>query len=228
MPKFINITKKWGNKSIFDKFSLELPDEKVSVILGESGVGKSTLLSVAASLTDYEGKTEGFENPSFVFQQPRLIEQLSVYENIEFALSSVDMGKEEKKRVIQSALEKARILPLANRNCSSLSGGEKQRVSLARAIAFPSDVLLTDEPFNSLDIRLKSEIISDLKNVVSEQKRTVLFVTHSVDEAMFFGDYIVVLKNNKAIVLGEKPPEKTFGYEDNPLLRKTLIKILTE
>lgn len=228
MPKFINITKKWGNKSIFDKFSLELPDEKVSVILGESGVGKSTLLSVAASLTDYEGKTEGFENPSFVFQQPRLIEQLSVYENIEFALSSVDMGKGEKKRVIQSALEKARILPLANRICSSLSGGEKQRVSLARAIAFPSDVLLTDEPFNSLDIRLKSEIISDLKNVVSEQKRTVLFVTHSVDEAMFFGDYIVVLKNNKAIVLGEKPPEKTFGYEDNPLLRKTLIKILTE
>lgn len=228
MPKFINITKKWGNKSIFDKFSLELPDEKVSVILGESGVGKSTLLSVAASLTDYEGKTEGFENPSFVFQQPRLIEQLSVYENIEFALSSVDMGKEEKKRVIQSALEKARILPLAGRNCSSLSGGEKQRVSLARAIAFPSDVLLTDEPFNSLDIRLKSEIISDLKNVVSEQKRTVLFVTHSVDEAMFFGDYIVVLKNNKAIVLGEKPPEKTFGYEDNPLLRKTLIKILSE
>ena len=228
MPKFINITKKWGNKSIFDKFSLELPDEKVSVILGESGVGKSTLLSVAASLTDYEGKTEGFENPSFVFQQPRLIEQLSVYENIEFALSSVDMGKGEKKRVIQSALEKARILPLAGRNCSSLSGGEKQRVSLARAIAFPSDVLLTDEPFNSLDIRLKSEIISDLKNVVSEQKRTVLFVTHSVDEAMFFGDYIVVLKNNKAIVLGEKPPEKTFGYEDNPLLRKTLIKILSE
>ena len=227
MPKFINITKKWGNKSIFDKFSLELPDEKVSVILGESGVGKSTLLSVAASLTDYEGKTEGFENPSFVFQQPRLIEQLSVYENIEFALSSVDMGKGEKKRVIQSALEKARILPLANRICSSLSGGEKQRVSLARAIAFPSDVLLTDEPFNSLDIRLKSEIISDLKNVVSEQKRTVLFVTHSVDEAMFFGDYIVVLKNNKAIVLGEKPPEKTFGYEDNPLLRKTLIKILS-
>lgn len=228
MPKFINITKKWGNKSIFDKFSLELPDEKVSVILGESGVGKSTLLSVAASLTDYEGKTEGFEKPSFVFQQPRLIEQLSVYENIEFALSSVDMGKEEKKRVIQSALEKARILPLANRICSSLSGGEKQRVSLARAIAFPSDVLLTDEPFNSLDIRLKSEIISDLKNVVSEQKRTVLFVTHSVDEAMFFGDYIVVLKNNKAIVLGEKPPEKTFGCEDNPLLRKTLIKILSE
>lgn len=228
MPKFINITKKWGNKSIFDKFSLELPDEKVSVILGESGVGKSTLLSVAASLTDYEGKTEGFENPSFVFQQPRLIEQLSVYENIEFALSSVDMGKEEKKRVIESALEKARILHLAGRICSSLSGGEKQRVSLARAIAFPSDVLLTDEPFNSLDIRLKSEIITDLKNVVSEQKRTVLFVTHSVDEAMFFGDYIVVLKNNKAIVLGEKPPEKTFGYEDNPLLRKTLIKILTE
>ena len=89
-------------------------------------------------------------------------------------------------------------------------------------------MLLTDEPFNSLDIRLKSEIISDLKNVVSEQKRTVLFVTHSVDEAMFFGDYIVVLKNNKAIVLGEKPPEKTFGYEDNPLLRKTLIKILSE
>lgn len=228
MPKFINITKKWGDKSIFDNFSLELPDEKVSVILGESGVGKSTLLSVAASLTDYEGKTEGFETPSFVFQQPRLIEQLSVYENIEFALSSVDMGKEEKRRVIESALEKARILPLADRNCSSLSGGEKQRVSLARAIAFPSDVLLTDEPFNSLDIRLKSEIITDLKNVVSEQKRTVLFVTHSVDEAMFFGDYIVVLKNNKAIVLGEKPPEKTFGYEDNSLLRKTLIKILSE
>ena len=228
MPKFINITKKWGNKSIFDKFSLELPDGKVSVILGESGVGKSTLLSVAASLTDYEGKTEGFEKTSFVFQQPRLIEQLSVYENIEFALSSVDIGKQEKKQVIESALEKARILHLAGRICSSLSGGEKQRVSLARAIAFPSDVLLTDEPFNSLDIRLKSEIISDLKNVVSEQKRTVLFVTHSVDEAMFFGDYIVVLKNNKAIELGEKPSEKTFGYEDNPLLRKTLIKILSE
>ena len=228
MPKFINISKKWGNKSIFDNFSLDLPDGKVSVILGESGVGKSTLLSIAASLTDYDGETEGFEKTSFVFQEPRLIEQLSVYENIEFALSAVDMGNEEKKQIIKTALENARVLPLANQLCSTLSGGEKQRVSLARALAFPSDVLLTDEPFNSLDIRLKAEIIFDLKKAVAKEKRTVIFVTHSVDEAMFFGEYIVVLKKNQAVILGEKKQEEVFGYENDPILRKNLIKILTE
>lgn len=228
MPKFINISKKWGDKSVFDNFSLDLPDGKVSVILGESGVGKSTLLSIAASLTDYEGTTEGFGKTSFVFQEPRLIEQLSVYENIQFALSAVDMAKKEKKCVIKTALEKARILSLATRICSSLSGGEKQRVSLARALAFPSNVLLTDEPFNSLDIRLKAEIIYDLKNVVAEQKRTVIFVTHSVDEAMFFGEYVVVLRKNQAVILGEKQQEEVFGYEKDQTLRKTLIKILTE
>ena len=228
MPKFVNITKKWGNKSIFDSFSLELPPKKVSVILGESGVGKTTLLSIAANLTDYSGRTEGFENASFVFQENRLIESLTARENVLYAMSSVNLDKQKKNEVINAALKSMRADGYADEVVSKLSGGEKRRVALSRAFAYPSDVVLMDEPFNSLDLKLKKEIITDIKASLDKEKKTVVIVTHSVDEAMFFGEYLVVLRSNEAVVIGEKKVEERFGYEEDSPLRKNIIKILTE
>lgn len=225
MPQFIGVTKKWGNKSVFDNFSLTLPDNKISVILGESGVGKTTLLNIAAGLVSFEGKTVGFERCSYAFQEHRLIGGLTARENVLYALSALDEPREKKNERATAALEKMRALPLADKRVDGLSGGEKQRVSLSRALAYPSDVLLLDEPFNSLDISLKEELMTVLKKAVALDKKTVLLVTHSVDEAMYFGEFCVVLKNG-AVVLGEKEASESFGYEKDGSLRKKIIDLL--
>lgn len=228
MPKFVSITKKWGDKSIFDDFSLELPENKVSVILGESGVGKTTLLSIAASLTDFSGKTEGFENASFVFQEDRLIETLTARQNVLYALSSVAVDKRQKEEIVNAALKSMRADGYADRLVSTLSGGEKRRVALSRAFAYPSSVVLMDEPFNSLDMKLKKDIIGDIKESLGKNKKTVVMVTHSVDEAMFFGEYLVILKRNEGVIFGDKKAEDSFGYEEDNSVRKTIVKLLAE
>ncbi len=226
MAKIVDLTKKWGNNFVFDKFSIEFADRKVTAVLGKSGVGKTTLLNSIAGIVDYEGRAEGFGKISYVFQEHRLIPFMTVRENLSYALSGAVKDKTEVANLIDQVLALTKLTDYADKIADNLSGGEKQRVSLARAFAYPADTVLMDEPFNSLDVGLKKSIMDDFSALVAAYGRTCVFVTHSVDEALYLADEIVFLDKNKAISVGKLSEKRTFGYEEDGGLREKLYSLL--
>lgn len=228
MPKLTNISKKWGNRSIFEGFSLDIEENETTVILGKSGVGKTTLLSIISDLTDYEGETSGFGKISYVFQEPRLIPFLTVKENLEYALSSV-YREEDLDKVIDKYLEITGLKGLKNKLASNLSGGEKQRVSLIRAFSYPSETILLDEPFSSLDVGLKMKIIDLYRDLLKFSPKTAVLVTHDIDEALYLADDVIFLSANgyKRFKVKTDKKNRTFGYEDDNLLRKELYSLFS-
>ena len=226
MAKITNLTKKWGNRSIFDGFTLELEENKITAILGKSGIGKSTLLSCISNLTSFDGKIEGFGNISYVFQEHRLIENLTVKQNLEYVLGGAIKDKNAVNEVIARVLDITKLKNLQNKQVKTLSGGEKQRATLARAFAYPSQSILLDEPFNSLDLGLKNSIMSDFRTLFETFPKTCVFVTHSVDEALFLSDNIYFLEANRAQYIGSVSGERKYGYEENDTLRRKLYELL--
>ncbi len=202
--KIAGLTKRYGERTIFSNFSLEIEEGRILCVLGESGGGKTTLLNVLAGLTEYEGTLQGVPDKiAYVFQEPRLLPRLSVRENLRFA-----GGRDE---VIDDVLKKTEMLDKTERKAARLSGGEKQRVSLARAFASDFELLLLDEPFSSLDTGLKirmAETFAELWKAYGG-KRTAVFVTHDIEDALMLADRIVVLKNGK-ICFDEKTNRRNF------------------
>ena len=228
MARIVDLTKKWGDKPVFDKFSLDIPDKKITAVLGKSGVGKTTLLNAIAGLIDYEGEISFRGAVSYVFQEHRLIPFLTVRQNLEYVLIDTIKDKNEVNRLIEGVLKSVRLEKFAEKVADKLSGGEKQRVSLARALVYPSDAVLMDEPFNSLDVGLKTAVMDEYRSLFEKYGKTCVFVTHSVDEALYFADNIVFLKPNQAILLGAVGGERTFGFESDVTIRKKLYELLTE
>lgn len=226
MAKIVDLTKKWGYNTVFDNFSLEIEDKKVTAILGKSGVGKTTLLNAVAGLIDYEGKIGGFGKVSYVFQEHRLIPFMTVHENLEYVLTDSVKDKNAINGLIDEVLKITKLSSLENKLVDKLSGGEKQRVSLARAFCYPADTVLMDEPFNSLDVGLKRSIMIDFKNLIEAFGRTCVFVTHSVDEALFLSDTVVYLDKNRVEKLPPVCKDRSFGFEKDDALRKKLYSLL--
>lgn len=177
-----NISFLYNDKLIFDNYSQSFPIGESSVIMAPSGFGKTTLLYlIAGLLTPSKGKINiPITDPkfSFAFQDFRLIDGLSVKKNIcivNSKLSSIDLD---------NCLEALNIKALANKKVSTLSGGEKSRVSIARALMAEYDILLLDEPFNGLDEETKIKTINYIKEKTAH--KTVLLVTHNKEEADYF------------------------------------------
>ena len=228
MPKLTEINKKYGYGSIFDHFSLELAENKVSVIMGVSGIGKTTLLNILAGLENVDGKVEVEKPVSYVFQSDRLIKHLTIRQNLEFVLKNAEISR-PKEVVIDEMLETVGLLPRANSYPTELSGGEKQRVSIARAFVYPAKTLLLDEPFSSLDYGLKMQLMSLLTDLLKKNNRTVVYVTHDVDEALALSDDVYILDANKVIY--KKSLTKTCGLRpttgsDADLIRAELYDVL--
>lgn len=190
MIELKDITKKY-DKIIFDHFNFSIPKNCVTCILGESGVGKTTLLRILAGLTAYTGSITGIENVSYIFQEERLIPNLTVLQNL--ALVCPNALEED----IKMMLSKFKIEDKINCFPKQLSGGEAKRVSMARALLYDAPILLLDEPFSSLDLSLKLELIQYLFDYLKENPKTVVFVTHDIDEALLLGNDIWILKNGK-------------------------------
>jgi NitT/TauT family transport system ATP-binding protein len=199
-----NLNKSYENEEIFKNFKLDLYDEKVNCIIGNSGCGKSTLLNIIAGLTEIQnGEISGvsLSDISYVFQEDRLIEWLTVKENLELALkkyfdNSILDGK------VDEVLKLVGIYDIKNKYPSALSGGMKQRVNIARAFGKPSKLILMDEPFKSLDYKLKYTIIDEFKNLLNKEKRMVILVTHDLDEAIYFRGNIIVFGNKPVQIKG--------------------------
>ncbi len=209
--KIQNLTKRYGHLTVYENFNLELSEGEITCILGESGCGKTTLLNCIAGLTDYDGEITKVKC-SYIFQSPRLVPNLTVGGNLKL------ICKDEK--AVDAALEKVRLSDKKNAYPVSLSGGQAQRASIARAFLFGGEVILMDEPFSSLDLKLKNEICELFLQIQKESGRTALFVTHDVDEAVNLAHRIIVLNGGKTVL-----DASAFGA-DKDELRKRLIAAL--
>ncbi|NFT06356.1 ABC transporter ATP-binding protein [Clostridium botulinum] len=204
-----NLSKAYNNEIVFERFNLTLENRKVNCIVGKSGCGKSTLLNMLAGILKFDdGEISGItkNEVSYIFQEDRLIEWLTVEENLIFALKKY-YDKLELKEKIKSILSSLGLEDVKNKYPEELSGGMKQRVNIARAFGKPSKIILMDEPFKSLDYTLKYKIIDEFKNIMLNENRTVVLVTHDVDEAIYF--------NGNIIVLGERPVKIKGIFNDN-------------
>lgn len=196
MPKLEKISKKYGYRSVFDNFDLDIADNKVTVILGPSGVGKTTLLNALAGLISFDGSAIADKPISYIFQSPRLLERLTVKENLRFVLRKFGTPDD---MIVNEMLDAVGLSGRENAFPRELSGGEKQRVGIARAFIYPSKTLLMDEPFTSLDFSLKLRLMQTFINLLKKSPKTVVFVTHDVDEALSLADEIVVLGANRVV-----------------------------
>ena len=203
MYKVIDICKSYADLKVLDNISIDFPENKVTCILGPSGCGKSTLLNIIGGILDEDsGQVIGFKDASisFVFQEDRLIKWKSVKDNLRFVLK----GKMDKKAIeetIDSYLKSVNLLEYKNYYPNSLSGGMKQRISILRAFIYPSQVLIMDEPFKSLDVNNKRIVIDFFKKLQSMEKRTCIIVTHDIGEAMELADRIVILSDKPSRVV---------------------------
>lgn len=182
--KITNLYKRFGTKEIFKGESFYFENGKVTYILGESGIGKTTLLRIIAGLdNDFSGDFyEKSDRISYVFQEPRLFPHLSVEENIKIITENSPYSVEEILKIVELEKE-ANTLP------PSLSGGMKMRVSLARALYCNSDIVLMDEPFGALDENLKARILPKIFELLKD--KTVIIVSHNIDEAKKFAHNII-------------------------------------
>lgn len=200
--KVKNINKSYGDSKILEDISIDFEEDKTTCILGESGVGKTTLLNIIAGITDRDsGQIRGFEDEtsSFVFQEDRLIEWRNIRDNLAFVLEN-KMEKLEIEELIDKYLKLVNLEEYKYYYPRELSGGMRQRISLLRAFAYPSKVLIMDEPFKSLDINNKQIVIELFKKLRTVEKKTSILVTHDIDEALSLADKIVILSNRPARV----------------------------
>ncbi len=218
MIRFKNVTKKYETRAIFNQFNLEIKSNQITCILGESGVGKTTLLNMIAKLTNYEGSIELDGALSYIFQEPRLIPNLTVFNNLKFAVAN---ATEEDIREMLSKLE---IIDKINSYPATLSGGEAQRVSIARAFLLDAPIILMDEPFSSLDLSIKYKLINYFTSLWLQTKKTVVFVTHDIDEALLLANEILILKDgyiSKRFTIEKNHPRK---FDDSQDVRKKILQ----
>ena len=235
----------YGSKIIFENFSLALNNKSglPVVILGPSGCGKTTLLKIVAGLlTPEKGElrrekdSETIHDPhirsgaAFVFQEPRLLPWFTVLENISLPLEKIFGKKESRERALHfldqvSLADKASVYP------DKISGGQLQRASIARAFAYPSDLLLMDEPFHSLDIPLRIELMELCLSLLEKEKRLSLAITHDPREAVFMGSRIIILGQPPCGIVFDREvqlakTERGYGAASTLELEKAIIENL--
>lgn len=183
-----NITKKYGDNLILDNISYNFGDNEITVILGESGVGKTTLLNIILGVTEFDGEIKNKGKMSCVYQNDRLIPNLSVKDNLLLINKNINVDSELNKFDL---LESKNMLP------SSLSAGMSRRVAILRAMNYPCDILLMDEPLRNLDYAMKYKIMDEIKSYHKGNKNAIIIVTHDIDEAVYLANKIIILKDKK-------------------------------
>lgn len=204
-PAIHDLSLSFNGLEIFRDFSIEFSRQKITCILGPSGCGKTTLLNVIAGLLKPDvGRISGVEEKaiSCIFQEDRLLPWRTAVENIRFVLKN-RLSHSEQEETIARYLQMVGLEGFGSYYPNQLSGGMRQRVSIARAFSFPSDFILMDEPFKGLDIATKASLMQSIKTLWINDKRTAVYVTHDLDEALYFGHRIVVFSQRPVRILGE-------------------------
>jgi len=185
-----------------DHLSLTVHDKEFVCVLGPSGCGKTTLLRMIAGLDAatggeilLDGEQIAGPNPKIgiVFQEYSLFPWRNILDNVAFGLEMRGMVREERNRIAVKYLDLVGLTQFADSYPSELSGGMRQRVAVARALALDPVVLLMDEPFGAVDAQTRNMLQHELLEIWEKTKKTIVFITHSVDEAVYMADRIVVL-----------------------------------
>lgn len=204
-----------GPFKALDEVSLKIAKGEFVSLIGHSGCGKSTVLNIVAGLYDateggilLDGKEVRGPGPerAVVFQNHSLLPWLTAYENVELAVKKVFKGKKSKKEMhdwILHNLELVHMTHAADKRPNEISGGMKQRVGIARALAMEPSVLLMDEPFGALDALTRAHLQDSLMEIQKDLNNTVIMITHDVDEAVLLSDRIVMMTNGPAATVGE-------------------------
>jgi sulfate transport system ATP-binding protein len=199
------VSKRFGEFAALDDVSITVADGALTALLGPSGSGKSTLLRIIAGLETPDsghvtiGEHDVTHSPArdrgvgFVFQHYAPFKHMTVHDNVAFGLSVRKRPKDEIRGRVEELLHLVRLDGLAGRYPSQLSGGQLQRMALARALAVQPQVLLLDEPFGALDAQVRAELREWLRNLHDEIHVTTIFVTHDQEEAMEVAEQIVVM-----------------------------------
>ncbi|MCF0148844.1 MAG: ABC transporter ATP-binding protein [Clostridium sp.] len=193
MISFDNINISFNDKVLYKDFSVSFKENTINFIMGESGVGKTTLIKYIKN--ELLAKNRKI---SVTYQESRLIPWKNVYKNLDLVVKN-DYVKEKREILIREVLKNMNLLDSEELYPYELSGGMKQRVSIARSIIYNGDIFIMDEPFKGLDIDNKKKIIEFLKNYFAENKKTVIIVTHDINEVKEFTDNYISLKGNPVI-----------------------------
>ncbi len=192
---------KAGTLNALEPINLDIQAGEFVCLLGPSGCGKSTLLNIIAGLdkpTSGEVRIDGKivqhtgTDRVMIFQNAALFPWLSVFDNVKFGLNMIGVSKPERQIIARKFLNMVHLRDFENASVHELSGGMRQRVAIARALALNPDVLLMDEPFGALDAQTRDILHEELQTIWSETRKTILFVTHNVREAIVLGDRVVV------------------------------------
>ena len=218
---------------VINDTTMEIPETGIIAVIGESGAGKTTLINTISGLDAFKNGEISFDDVSmkhyrysladkiriknfgFIFQNYYLLEKNTVYENVKVALDSFDLSESEKKKRVNYVLNELGISRYTNKLVSSLSGGEQQRVSIARALVKSPRVIFADEPTGSLDEKTTFTVLNILKKV--SKKCAVFIATHKRDLISYYADYILELDQGVVVkqFVPEKPESKSLAIDQN-------------
>jgi sulfonate transport system ATP-binding protein len=210
--------------TVLKDISFSLEDHSLVTLVGKSGCGKTTLLRILCGLESATGGqidllgTPGHSRPprvSIVFQEPRLMPWLTVEQNMAFSLAK-EPDRTRTRETVDFFLDLLGLREFRNAYPTQISGGMAQRVALGRTLCFDPDIVLMDEPFGALDAFTRRNLQKELVRIFLAQKKTILFVTHDVDEAVFLGQRVLVM-DQAAIV---KDVKIDLAYPRDPLSRE--------
>lgn len=239
-----NVSKKFdkNNKTnILENVNLNIEPGEFICLLGPSGCGKSTLLNIIAGLVEQDsGKVildgEKITKPGsdriMMFQESALFPWLTVEKNVRFGMKIAALPQDEQDKRLEKYLKMVQLYKFRDYNIHQLSGGMKQRVALARALCLDCKILLMDEPFAALDKQTINVLREELINIWQQTKKTVILVTHSVEEALFFSDRIVMMGAHpggvKDIIEIDIPRPRHIESAEFISIRKKLLEALKE
>jgi len=231
-----------GELKALDRFNVAVKPSEFLCIIGPSGCGKSTLLRLIAGLDEpssgaiiLDGKELKGPSPDrgMVFQEYSLFPWRTVLKNVTFGLELQKMAKQERYRIAKEYIELVGLKGFENMYPYELSGGMKQRVAIARAIAPEPSILLMDEPFGSVDAQTRNALQEELLEIWQRTKKTIVFVTHSVDEAVYLADRVAVMTARpgtliKCAGIDIPRPRKRTSMEANEFREKLLMWLSLE
>jgi spermidine/putrescine transport system ATP-binding protein len=229
------VSKSFGEKKIVKNVSLDIYDGEFLTLLGPSGCGKTTVLRLISGLEHVtsgkiylsgEDVTDVPANKravNTVFQNFALFPHLSVYENVNFGLKIAKVPRREADKRIREALKMVKLTGFEERKPAELSGGQQQRVAIARGIVMKHKLLLLDESLASLDLNLKREMQTELKQLQRTLQMTFIYVTHDQDEALTMSDRIAIMNEGRITQLGT--PEEIYAHPANDFVKSFISDI---